>query len=329
METAERTYPKNSVGEMIDPYFLTFNQTSTVKDAVDTIRLLANNKLSLNYAYVVDDNHCLTGVLNMRDLLFARDEDVLSGVMLKDVYSVNAYRDREDVANEVRQKRFIALPVVDRDGHLLGTLKYKDLLKAAQEEASEDIQKMFGAGAEEKVDSPLRMTIATRLPWLNVNLLTAFMASGIIGLFEGTIARITALAVFLPVVASQGGNAGAQSLAVVMRGLALNEIPPGKAGRIIVKETTAGLVNGLVVGLVTGAVTWIWNGNPIFGLIIAVAMVGNMITAAFFGSSIPLVMKRMGFDPAQCSNIILTTFTDIFGFFFFLGLAVIFQDKLV
>lgn len=327
-EAVLHTYPKNSVGEMIDPYFLSLRENTTVREAVDTIRFLANSKLTLYYAYVVDEAYRLVGVLNMRDLLFAHDNDKLANVMLSNVYSVNANRDREEVANEVREKRFIAIPVVDNEGHLLGTLKYKDLVQAAQEEATEDIQKMFGAGAEEKVDSPVWFTVKTRLPWLHINLLTAFMASGVVAMFEGVIARVTALAVFLPIVAGQGGNGGAQSLAVVIRGLALNQVPNGMAWKIIKKETLAGLINGFAVGVVTALVIWPWTHNAYFGLIIFFAMIGNMLSAAFWGAAIPLGMKRLGFDPAQCSNIILTTFTDIIGFFLFLGLAVLFQNKL-
>jgi magnesium transporter len=328
METAERVWPKNSVGEMIDPYFLSFPQTSTVKDAVETIRFLANNKLTLNYAYVVDDRYRLVGVLNMRDLLYTHDDDLLENVMQKSVFAVNARRDREEVANEAREKRFIAIPVVDDENHLLGTLKLKDLISVVQQEATEDIQKMFGASGEEKATSPVHVTVRTRLPWLQVNLLTAFLASAVIALFEGTIARITALAVFLPIVASQGGNAGAQSLAVVMRALALNEISFANARAVILKETLAGALNGAAVGVVTGLVTLWWNGNPLLGVIIGCAMLGNMILAGFFGAAIPLVMKRVGFDPAQCSNIILTTFTDVCGFLLFLGLAVLFESRL-
>ncbi len=246
-ETSAPAWPKGSVGEMIDPYFLTLQKDSTVKDAVETIRFLANNKLSLNYAYVVDDGFKLVGVLNMRDLLFAQDEDRLETIMHGNVYSVNAMRDREEVANEAMQKRFLAIPVVDGDGRLLGTLKLKDLLATFREEATEDIQKMFGAGAEEKVTSPIAMMIRNRLPWLFVNLVTAFLASGVISLFEGVIAKFTALAIFLPIVASQGGNSGAQSLAVVIRGMALNEIPEKSAFPIIAKEVAASVVSGLAI----------------------------------------------------------------------------------
>ena len=327
-QTFGKTYPKGSVGEFIDPYFLPLQDTSTVKDAVETIRFLANNKLSLNYAYVVNDAYRLVGVLNMRDLLFAHDDDKLDIVMQKDVYSVNAMRDCQDVANEVKDKRFIAIPVVDEQGRLLGTLKPKDLISMAQEEATEDIQKIFGAGAEEKVTSPIPFMIRNRLPWLYVNLGTAFLASWVIGLFEGIIAKFTVLAVFLPIVASQGGNSGAQSLAVVIRGLALNEIPEGHAKKIIFKEVFASVFTGIGAGLATGAIAWIWSGKPFLGLIMSMAMIGNLVSAAFWGATIPLGMKQLGFDPAQCSNIILTTFTDIIGFFLFLGLAVLFQSHL-
>lgn len=327
-ESHAPSWPKGSVGEMIDPYFLTLTKNSSVKEAVETIRFLANNKLSLNYAYVVDEGFKLVGVLNMRDLLFAHDEDKLEGVMHKNVYSVNALRDREEVANEAMEKRFIAIPVVDGEGRLLGTLKLKDLLATMREEATEDIQRMFGAGADEKITSPVGFMVRNRLPWLFVNLATAFLASWVISFFEGIIAKVTALAVLLPIVASQGGNSGAQTLAVVIRGMALNEIPRSSALRIISKEVAAGLASGLSIGLATGAVTWLWLGNPYFGLIIFLAMIGNLISAAFWGAAIPLGMKRLGFDPAQCSNIILTTFTDIVGFFLFLGLAVLFQSKL-
>jgi magnesium transporter len=322
-------YPKDSVGELIDPYFLSFAKNTTIRDAVQTIRLLANSKLSLNYAYVVDDAYRLVGVLNMRDLLFAHDDDPVDQIMHASVFSVNAWRDREEVVHEASKHRFLAIPVVDNENHLLGTLKLSDLVTVAQVEATEDIQKMFGAGAEEKVDSPLRLTLTKRLPWLHFNLLTAFLAALTISLFEGTIAKITALAIFLPVVASQGGNTGAQSLAVVMRGLALNEISRTNSGKIIFKEVLAGTINGAIIAMVTGLVTWWWNGNGFLGLIIGMAMISNMILAAFFGTAIPLSMKKMGFDPAQCSNIILTTFTDVLGFFLFLGLAFLFQDFLL
>jgi magnesium transporter len=172
-------------------------------------------------------------------------------------------------------------------------------------------------------------SVKKRLPWLHINLLTAFMAAFVVSFFEDIIAKVTILAVFLPVVAGQGGNAGAQSLAVVMRGLVMREIPKEKAGKMILKETMTGLLNGIIIGAVTAGVAYLWHGNPWLGLVIGLAMVATLVIAGLSGAAIPMIMKGLGFDPAQSSNIILTTITDITGFFAFLGLAVVFKNYLI
>jgi len=233
------------------------------------------------------------------------------------------------VARLATQKRFLAIPVVDENQRLLGTIKLDDLVEAAQEEATEDIQKMFGAGGDEKVFSPLFFSVKNRLGWLHVNLATAFLAAFVVGLFQGIIAKIAILAVFLPIVAGQGGNAGAQSLAVVMRGLVLHEVEPTLAGKVILREGILGAINGLVIGLVTGLGALLWHGNPYLGLVIGGAMLINMVVAGVSGAAIPMLMQFLGFDPAQSSNIILTTVTDVVGFFTFLGLATLFQGFLI
>ncbi|MGB6646948.1 MAG: magnesium transporter, partial [Bacteroidota bacterium] len=212
---------------------------------------------------------------------------------------------------------------------LLGVVRSDHLLTDVQEEASEDIQKMFGAGGDEHAFSPVWFSLSKRLPWLHVNLATAFLAAAVVGLFEDLIARITILAVFLPVVAGQGGNAGAQSLAVVMRGLVMREISPRNRWRLVLKETFIGLVNGLIIGLVTAGIAWLWQGNPVLGLVIGLAMIANLIVAGFAGAAIPITMKALGFDPSQSSSIVLTTVTDVLGFFSFLGFAVLFQAYLL
>jgi len=313
----------------MDPHYLSFRENSTVKEAVEMIRFLSNAGVPLLYAYVVDDNFCLKGSLVMRDLLVSRDDTVLKDIMKTDVYSVNVNQKREDVAKEAIEKKYLAIPIVSDEGHLLGIIKYGDIIDLAAEEQTKDILKMFGAGSEERPTSSILIKIAKRLPWLKVNLLTAFMAGAVIGIFEETIAKVTALAIFLPIIAGQGGNTGAQSLAVVMRGLALEQIPPGAAGKVIFREVLAGLFNGLAVGVVTGLAAWIWIGNPALGIIIGVAMVLNMVLATFFGAVIPLIMEKIGLDPAQCSSIVLTTFTDVIGFFLLLGLAVLFQSYIL
>ena len=203
------------------------------------------------------------------------------------------------------------------------------MLQGIQEEATKDLQKMFGAGGDERVFSSTLFSIKKRLPWLHVNLATAFLAAAVVALFEGMIAKLTILAVFLPVIAGQGGNAGAQSLAVVMRGLVMREISPDKTFSLILKECRLGAINGAVIGTVTAFIAWVWQGNPYFGLVIGLGMFINLIFAGLAGASIPILMKRLGWDPAQSSNIILTTVTDVLGFFAFLSLAVLFQNYLV
>ncbi len=323
-------YSPNSVGAIMDPHYLSFRETQTVAEAIDMIRFLSNNGVPLLYAYAVDDEFRLKGVLIMRDLLVAKDDTLIGDIMKRDVYAINVHRNKDEVAKEAIEKRYLAVPIVDDEGHLLGALKFGDIIHFAQEESSKDIQKLFGAGAEETAGSTVFTKIQKRLPWLQVNLATSFLAASIISVFEGTIAKITVLAAYLPIIAGQGGNTGAQSLAVVMRGLALDEITDrSEAWRVIRRETVAGVINGLLVGLTTGLVCLIFNHSLWLGLVVTVAMIGNMGIATFCGAVIPLVMKKVGLDPAQCSSIILTTFTDVFGFLILLSLAFTFQAKLI
>ena len=323
------TFPEDSAGRIMSTDFLAFHTDILVKDAVKKIRELSGRGTPAFYVYVVDPQDHLIGVLNMRDMLLAPEAARLEEVMRQDIFSVDCFMDREQVANELESRRFFAVPVVDPENRLIGVVKSDQLIGDVKEEASEDIQKMFGAGADERVFSPISFSIRKRLPWLHVNLVTCFLAASVVALFEDVIAKITILAVFLPVVAGQGGNAGAQSLVVVMRGIVMREIPPEKVKKLILKEATLGALNGLIIGTVTAAVTWAWGGNPFLGLVIGLGMFVTLIVAGLSGAAIPIVMKAIGLDPAQCSSIILTTVTDVVGFFSFLGFAVLFQAYLL
>jgi magnesium transporter len=323
------SYPEASAGRIMSTSFLAFHADLRVKDAVQKIRQLAQRGASVSYVYVIDPEDRLVGVMNMRDMMLAPQDAALEAVMRRNVFTVDSFDDREKVAAEIAERKFFAVPVVDRERHLLGVVKAEQLIDDVQEEATEDFQKMFGAGGDERAFSPVGFALKKRLPWLHVNLATAFLAAWVVALFEEVIAKITILAVFLPVVAGQGGNAGAQSLAVVMRGLVMREIPPQKAKRLILKETLVGLANGIVIGSVTALAAWAWQGNPYLGLVIGLAMIVNLTLAGLSGAVIPVVMKAAGLDPAQCSSIILTTITDVMGFFSFLGFAVLFQKYLI
>jgi len=322
------TYPENSAGRIMTTDFLAFHEDVKVKDAIQRIRTLASRQDATSYTYVVDQANRLVGVLNMRDLLLASGDAELRSIVKRDVFVVDGFMDREELAHELSTRRFFAAPVVDAERRLLGVVKTEQFLGDVREEAAEDILRMVGAGVDERAFSPLPYSLRKRLPWLLVNLATAFLAAAVVGLFEDVIAKITILAVFLPVVAGQGGNAGAQSLAVVIRGIALRQVPRSQGMRLAMKETALGVLNGVVIGVVTALVAWWWHGNPFLGVVIGLAMIVNLTAAGLCGAAIPLALKAMGRDPAQSSSIFLTTVTDIVGFFAFLSFAVLFQPYL-
>ncbi len=322
-------YPEDSAGRIMTSEFVAFHKDTRVKDAVARIRSLARKNAPINYNYVVDDGSQLMGVLNMRDLLLNHEDVRLQDLMRTDIFAVDAFMDREEVANELAERRYLAVPVVDSERRLLGVVKSEQIIEHVQEEATEDILRMAGAGVDERPFSPLHFSIRMRLPWLYFNLLTAFAAASVVALFESLIARITILAVFLPVVAGQGGNAGAQTLAVVIRGLVMRELPPERAWFMIRKEALLGIFNGVLVGGMTAIVVWLWNGNPYLGLVIGLAMVVTLLAAGVTGAAIPITMKLIGLDPAQSSSILITTVTDVVGFFSFLGFALLFQEHLL
>lgn len=322
-------YPEGSVGRVVTLDFLSFDKNVTAKDAIRKIRSLSKKRLPVSYAYVVDDQKHLVGVLNMRDLMVADLNQEVGSIMQQDVFSLHCFVDVQEAATELSKRKYFAVPVVDSENNIVGIIKAERLIKGVQQESAQDIQKMFGVSAEEKPFSSIFFSLKKRLFWLHINLITAFMAAAVVALFENVIAKITILAVFLPVVAGQGGNAGAQSLAVVMRGIVMREIPKNKVRQLILKECSLGALNGLIIGVVTAVVAWLWHGNPFLGLVIGLGMFFNLIFAGLSGASIPLIMKKIGIDPAQSSSIILTTITDILGFFAFLGFALLFQNYLI
>ncbi|MBD3298877.1 MAG: magnesium transporter [candidate division Zixibacteria bacterium] len=322
-------YPEGSAGRMMSTDFLSLRSDITVGDATAKIRAATHTRGAASYVYVIDPGDRLVGVVNMRSLIIASPDDLIANVMHTNVLAIDAFMDREQIAEVLAQRKYFAAPVIDSEGRLLGVIKTEQVVKQISVSVTEDLQTMFGVGRTERAFSPIRFSMIRRLPWLHVNLLTAFLAAAVVAIFEDVIARITILAVFLPVIAGQGGNAGAQSLAVVMRGLVLREIRSGAMRRLLIKEGVIGLLNGLIIGVVTGLVAWFWNDNPMFGLVVALAMIVNLIAAGLAGAGIPLLMKAVGIDPAQSSSIILTTVTDVVGFLAFLGFAVLFQGYLI
>lgn len=322
-------YPADSVGRMMTTQFLAFHETMKVEDAIRKIRALAQSGMPSSYLYVIDNADRLVGVLNMHSLMLAPEQAPLSTIMNRNVFSLHAFTEAQEAGKELTKRRYFAAPVVDAEGCILGIVRAEHLLADVHKDATEDLLRMVGAGSDERAFSPMTYSLKKRLPWLHVNLVTAFMAAAVVAYFEGLIKEITMLAVFLPVIAGQGGNAGAQSLAIVMRGIVMREVPKDKRFRLVGKEALLGLCNGAVIGTATGLIAWVWFGNPTLGFVVAAGMMINLLFAGAAGSSIPLTMKALRMDPAQCSTIILTAVTDIVGFIAFLSLALIFKQSLI
>jgi magnesium transporter len=321
------SYPPDTAGALMDPRVNHFRAEVSAENALVELRGLRS--LRINSLHVVDMNGVYLGSVRIQDLALAEPDQELRELIIAAPASVQAMAPRAEVVELLEQRRLQTLPVVDFEGHLVGVIRYDALLSAVEAEATADIQAMVGASREERALSPVRFAVGKRLPWLNINLLTAFLASFVVGLFEHTIAQLTALAVLLPVVAGQSGNTGAQALAVTMRGLALREIRVrDHAVRVAVKEALVGALNGIVVALVTAGAVLVWSRSPGLAAVIGVAMVASMAIAGVAGATIPMVLTVLGQDPAQSSSIILTTVTDVTGFLSFLGLAALFIQML-
>jgi len=241
--------------------------------------------------------------------------------MKSDVKHVWVDDDQEKIAHLFEHYHYMALPVLDRTRRLVGIVQANQVVEVMRQEATEDMQLMVGLSGEERALTPWKQSMKRRLPWLCINIGTAFLAAAVVGMFEETIAAWTALAIFLPIVAGQGGNAGAQTLTIIIRDMALGEISKGDGRKALLKEASLGLFNGIVIGLIVGVISYMWKGSFDLGLVVAVAMVLNMIAAGISGVLVPYTLRALKIDPALASSIIMTTVTDVAGFFFFLGLA--------
>ena len=278
--------------------------------------------------FVIDSDNRVIGQVPLQTLALAQPESPLRELMLAVPAAVHPTDGREDVVATAEKHRLADLPVVDLDGRLIGVIPQQQLVQALQAEAAADIGAMVGVSPQERALSKPWFAIKKRLPWLQINLVTAFLAAAVVGIFESTIAQFTALAVLLPVVAGQAGNAGAQAQAVTMRGLALREVTTRQWLVVTAKEVGVGLVNGIAIAATCGVGVWLWSDSLGLVLVISAAMVLAMVVAGFAGAVVPMVLTRLGQDPAQSSSIILTTVTDVAGFFAFLGIATLLSGLL-
>lgn len=313
------SYRPDSAGQWMDPRVLSLRRTSTVGEALRRIRGLPSGTIAT--LFLVDDQDQLDGRVDLQDLAVTDPERPLGELARAVPVWVSEFAPREEMVARFEEGQLPSLPVLDYAGRLMGVVREAALVSAVQEDASADLQAMVGVSREERALSSVGLSVSRRLPWMVINLATAFLAAAVVGLFEGLIGRYTALAVLLPVVAGQSGNAGAQALAITIRGLALHEITVRHWVRVVFKETRVGLLNGLAIAAICGLGVYLWSASAGLGLIIAIAMVLAMVAAGIAGALVPITLTRLGQDPAQASSIILTTVTDVVGFAGFLGTA--------
>jgi len=322
LEYAERT-----AGRIMNPNVFALSEDMTVGEAITEIQ--SNREVEMVfYLYVVDERSHLVGVVSLRRLLLVSPETPLKRIMTADLISARVDMDQEEVARQVAAYNLLAIPVVDEENKLVGIITVDDVIDVIKDEATEDIYRLAGVAGDERVFTPASESLRKRLPWLGVNLATAFLAAAVVGLFTGTIDALPILAVFMPIVAGMGGNAATQTLTVIVRGIALGELSWSNSRKALMKEAVVGIGNGLALGLVAALVAWITRGDPVLGIVLGTAMVINMFVAATAGVLIPLGLRAASIDPALASSVFITTMTDVFGFLSFLGLATIFARYL-
>jgi len=318
----------STVGDLMSPALAVFRPETTVAEATEAIRELSRAAL-VTYCYVTDEEGRLSGVVVMRDMLLATPETRLDAIMLTDVFAFPQDCKLEDALKTAAAKHFPVYPICDAEGRLAGLVRGEELFRNQAIEISAQSGKMVGVDKEERLGTPLSRSLKLRHWWLQINLLTAFVAAAVVGLFEGTLSRLVILAVFLPVMAGQTGNTGCQALAVTLRGMTLGELKPGLVGALITKEGLLGLCNGLLVGLTAGAGMALYayqqgEAQPlVMGLVVLIAMAASCTVAGIAGAVIPLTLKRLGADPATASSIFLTTASDVASMGLFLTLATI------
>jgi magnesium transporter len=322
------THGEESAGGRMSPDVLALQRDWTVDQTIDYLRSQKPDAEHPYYLYVVDGEGSLQGIVSLRDLIVSSPASRLEEVMTPDVISIAAGTDQEIAAERMRHYNLMALPVVDEEGRLLGVITADDVLDVQVEEATEDIYRMAGVGVKEWAFSPVLESASRRVPWLAFNMIWAFAGAAIISIFQDTISRAAAIAVFMPMIAGQAGNAGIQTATIVVRSMALGELDWGDVGRVMRKEWLLGLIKGTIFGSVLGLIAWLWKGDEWLGFIAAAAMFLNMFVASTTGVIIPMTLRRLGIDPATIAGVFDTMVTDLMGFLIYLGLATVFITKL-
>jgi magnesium transporter len=316
-------YDEQTAGRIMNPHVFALNEDMTVGESISELQ--GNRDVEMVfYLYVVDERRHLVGVVSLRRLLLVSPETPLKRIMTADLISARADMDQEEVARLVAAYNLLAIPVTDPENKLVGIITVDDVIDVIKDEATEDIYRLAGVSGDERVFTPARESLRLRFPWLAVNLATAFVAAGVIALFQNTVATWTVLAVFMTVPGGMGGNSATQTLTVIVRGLALGELTWSNSRKALLKEIVVGIGNGFANGILAAAVVWAFRADPMIGPLLFLAMVFTLFVAAMAGTLIPLGLKAAGVDPALASTVFITTFTDVAGLASFLGLATVY-----
>jgi magnesium transporter len=323
-----REHPEDSVGWLMEAPVAVFRPDAKAHDTIEEVRLLAK-KAFITYGYITDETGRLLGLLVMRDLMLAAPDARLADVMLKEPFTLDPDMELTEAMKLVVNKHYPVYPVCSKSGILLGLVRGQTLFEARAIEISAQVGSMVGVEREERLSTPLLRSLRFRHPWLQINLVTCFLAAAVVGVFQGTLDRMVLLAVFLPVLAGQSGNTGCQALAVALRGMTLGDLKPGDERRLVIKEGLLGLFNGMLVGISAGAGMWVYaymQGNPhaiMLACVVWLAMTSSCVVSGLSGALIPLALRKWGADPATASSIFLTTATDVISMGTFLGLATV------
>lgn len=323
------SFDEESAGSIMTTNFIALRENLTAEQAVKKIISISPKTEIIDKIFVTDNYHRLKGIVTMRDLLVCHADTLLQDIMEESDFYVYGTDDQEVAANLFSKYELDILPVVNSNLAVLGVITSDDIIAVIDQEHNEDMLQMHGVNADEEYDSSIFDSFKSRIPWLIVNLVTAFLASSVVKGFESTISQVVVLSAAMPIVTGMGGNAGSQTLSIIITSLARGELSLKEDFKLIFKEIFLGLTEGAIIGLLAAGVFVFWHHNLYLGLILFLAMILNMIIACSMGFLIPLILDKLKVDPAIASSIFLTTFTDVFGFFIFLGLATVFLPKLI
>ena len=319
-------YPSDTAGGIMATEFLAIDEDMTMDETIAFLRKSAPDYETPYYLYVVGKGNILKGVVQLRQIITCDSNVKIKDEMITQVISVDAYTDQEEVANLFEKYGFVAIPVTNKEtNEILGIITFDDIMAIISEEHTEDMYRMAGLDEEEEIDRGIISSVKSRSMWLSINLLTAFLASSVVGFFEGTISQVVALATFMPIVSGMGGNAATQTLTIMIRGIATGELRYENRRKVLKKELTVAIIDGILIGILIITITYMIVRNITFALIAGVALLLNILISAIGGFFVPLILKKLKIDPAIASSVFVTTMTDMAGFGIFLGLATIFM----